>query len=172
MTAAIRLLSPDDAPAYRTLRLRALADHPDAFTSGVEQEAARPLAWSQQRLTPDDKRPHDFFLGAFRGSDLRGMVGVEGRYRPKERHNARVVGMYVAPALAGQGVGMVLMEELLRRARSFPELLQLDLTVTAGNERAQGIYTRCGFTVCGILPDAIRVDGRFHAKVHMVLRLR
>ena len=172
MTAVIRTLAPDDATAYRALRLRALADHPDAFTSGVEEEAARPLAWSQQRLTPDDKRPHDFFIGAFEGVDLLGMVGVAGRYRPKERHNAKVVGMYVAPELAGQGAGMALMDELLRRARSFPELLQLDLTVTAGNERAQGIYARCGFTVYGVLPDAIRVDGRFHAKVHMVLRLR
>ncbi|MBP8102030.1 MAG: GNAT family N-acetyltransferase, partial [Burkholderiaceae bacterium] len=97
----IRRLMPDDAGEYRTLRLRALRDHPDAFTSSFEEEQLRPLAWAQARLRPDAERPHDFFLGAFIGDELVGMVGLQGRYRPKERHNAAVVGMYVAPDAAG-----------------------------------------------------------------------
>ena len=80
--------------------------------------------------------------------------------------------MYVAPELSGQGAGGALMRELLQLAASMPELEQLDLTVTAGNDRAQALYARCGFTVFGTLPRAIRVDGTYHAKVHMVLRLR
>ena len=40
----IRRLMPDDAGEYRTLRLRALREHPDAFTSSFEEEQIRPLA--------------------------------------------------------------------------------------------------------------------------------
>ena len=168
----IRRLMPDDAGEYRTLRLRALRDHPDAFTSSFEEEQLRPLAWAQARLRPDAERPHDFFLGAFIGDELVGMVGLQGRYRPKERHNAAVVGMYVAPDAAGRGVGGALMRELLAQARALPDLEQLDLTVTQGNDVAQALYTRLGFGAFGVLPRAIRVDGRYFAKIHMNLRLR
>ena len=168
----IRRLMPDDAGEYRTLRLRALREHPDAFTSSFEEEQLRPLAWAQARLRPDAELPHDFFLGAFIGDELVGMVGLQGRYRPKERHNAAVVGMYVAPDAAGRGVGGALMRELLAQARALPDLEQLDLTVTQGNDVAQSLYTRLGFGAFGVLPRAIRVDGRYFAKVHMNLRLR
>ena len=168
----IRRLTPQDAAGYRALRLRALREHPDAFTSGFEEEQAKPVDWSAQRLATSADRPHDFFLGAFQGDALLGMVGLQGRYRAKERHNATVVGMYVAPELAGQGAGLALMRALIRQAHACEGLEQLDLSVTAGNDRAQAIYARCGFTVYGIHPDAIKVGDRYYAKVHMVLPLR
>jgi ribosomal protein S18 acetylase RimI-like enzyme len=168
----IRLLLYTDAANYRALRLRALREHPEAFTSSFEEETLRPLSWSAQRLSADPARPHDVFLGAFLDGALVGMVGLQGRYRAKERHNASVVGMFVAPEAGGRGLGKALMEDLLARARALPALEQLDLTVTQGNDRAQGLYERAGFAVVGVLPHAIKVDGRDFAKVHMVLRLR
>lgn len=167
----VRLLGAGDAPAYRLLRLRGLREHPEAFTSSAEQEADKPLEWSQRRLTPDAARPHDFFLGAFRAGVLCGVVGLQGRYRPKEFHNATLVGMVVAPEHAGLGVGRALVEALVQHARRLPSLEQIDLTVTAGNDRARVLYERCGFAQVGLLPRAIRVDGRYHDKLQMQLRL-
>ena len=161
-----------DAVAYLNLRLRGMAEHPEAFTSSAEQEASRPLQWGQQRLQADARRPHDLFLGAFAADTLVGIVGLQGRYRPKERHNATVVGMYVAPEAAGRGVGRGLMQELLRRVAALEDLEQLDLTVTVGNERAQALYAHCGFVVWGSLPRAIRVGDSYLAKVHMYKPLR
>jgi ribosomal protein S18 acetylase RimI-like enzyme len=172
VSSSIRFLAPGDAVAYRALRLRALREHPEAFTSSFDEEAVRPLSWSEQRLSVDPQRPHDFFLGAFQDAVLVGMVGLHGRYRAKERHNASVVGMFVAPEAGGLGLGWALMRDLLERARALAALEQLDLTVTQGNERAQALYERCGFLVYGVLPHAIKVDGEDCAKVHMVLRLR
>ncbi len=168
----IRRLGLPNAVAYRSLRLRGLREHPEAFTSSAEEEEGKPLAWSAERLAPNPERPHDFFLGAFRDDVLRGVVGLQGRYRAKEQHNASVVGMYVAPELAGQGVGLALMVLLVQEARVFQSLAQIDLTVTAGNDRALHIYERCGFTVFGVLERAIKVQDQYYAKVHMVLRLR
>ena len=170
--AVIRLLTPDDARAYRALRLRALAEHPEAFTSSAEEESTHAAQWSVQRLTPDSSKPHDFFIGAFDGGRLVGMLGLEGRYRYKERHHATVLGMYVVPDSCGHGIGLALMHDLLARARAMPALEQLELTVTDGNRRAQSLYERLGFTVYGVLPRAIRVQGSDYAKILMSLRLR
>lgn len=168
----IRQLGPSDAAEYRELRLRALAEHPQAFTSSVEEERDKPLAWSSARLASDALKPHDLFLGAWADGRLCGMAGLQGRYRAKERHNATVVGMYVAPEFAGRGLGRGLLQGLIARARAEPDLVQLDLTVTAGNPGALALYAGCGFVEHGRLHRAIRVDGVFHDKIHMSLVLR
>jgi len=168
----VRRLTPEDAGTYQALRLRGLEEHPEAFTSSAEEEAARPLQWAQDRLQPVAARPHDFFLGAFRGPQLLGIVGLQGRYRPKERHNATVVGMYVVPEVSGQGVGRALMRVLLEEAGRLDGLEQLDLTVTEGNDAARTLYSRCGFTEWGRLPRAVRIGQQYLAKVHMLRPLR
>lgn len=172
MNAAVRRLGPEDAGAYHALRIRGLREHPDAFTSSALEEAARPLQWAQDRLRAAPQKPHDLFLGAFVADALVGIVGLQGRYRPKERHNATVVGMYVAPQAAGAGVGRALLVALLAECRALEALTQLDLTVTEGNARAQALYAACGFQVWGVQPRAVCVDGCYLAKVHMGLRLR
>lgn len=171
-TPLIAPLTPAHASAYRDLRLRCLTDHPQAFTSDADEARAQPLAWSVQRLTPHPEKPHDFFLGAWVDGELVGMVGVQGRYRAKERHNATVVVLSVAPKHASQGVGALLLSALLTKARHCPALEQLDLTVTQGNDTAQALYTRHGFTVFGVHPDAIKVNDQRYAKVLMRLDLR
>ena len=170
-TPTTRLLAPLDAAVYSALRLRAMQEYPDAFTSSYEEESHRTTTWAEQRLTPDAQRPHDFFVGAFCDDVLSGVVGLQGRYRSKERHNATVVGMAVATAAQGQGLGRLLMQALLAQARTLPALVQLDLTVTEGNAPAQHLYESLGFQTVGVFPRAICVGGAYHAKVHMVLRL-
>jgi ribosomal protein S18 acetylase RimI-like enzyme len=170
-TPTTRLLAPLDAAVYSALRLRAMQEYPDAFTSSYEEESHRTTTWAEQRLTPDAQRPHDFFVGAFCDDVLSGVVGLQGRYRSKEHHNATVVGMAVATAAQGQGLGRLLMQALLAQARTLPALVQLDLTVTEGNAPAQHLYESLGFQTVGVFPRAICVGGAYHAKVHMVLRL-
>jgi len=71
----VRRLGADDAAAYQSMRLHGLRMHPEALASSAEQEADKPLDWSRRRrLAPDAARPHDFFLGAFRGDDLCGVT--------------------------------------------------------------------------------------------------
>lgn len=172
MAVEIRLLTPADAAPYRALRQEMLARHPEVFTSSAQEEARQTLDWSVQRLTLRDDKPHDFFFGAFEGTVLVGCVGLSGRYRAKEQHNATVVGMMVRTPWRGQGVGERLLQALLERARSLDTLYQLDLTVTQGNDSAQRMYERSGFAVFGVHPAAIRVEGRYFSKVLMHLPLR
>ena len=50
MATDIRRLGPDDAPAYRALRLRALWEFPQAFTSSHEEDEKAPLEATVKRL--------------------------------------------------------------------------------------------------------------------------
>lgn len=162
----IRRLTPADAPVYRELRLRALREHPDAFTSSYEEEAQRSVEHSVKRLADADTA----FWGAWEGSQIAGMVGLEREARPKNRHKGHVVAMYVAPERAGAHLGRRLMDALLREA-AIQGIEMLVLTVTEGNERATGLYERVGFRSFGIEPRAIKVDGRYFGKNHMVMDL-
>ena len=167
----IRRLVPADATAYVALRLRVLREYPEAFTSSDDEEAARPLAWTEARLTARDV-PAKFVLGACseRG-ELLGSVALSVEERRKQRHKALLFGMFTAPQARGRGVGRALLGECLAQALAIPDLEQVILTVTEGNA-AEKLYAAVGFVRFGVEPRAIRHAGEYFAKVHMVLDLR
>jgi len=162
----IRRLTPDDAPAYRSVRIRALGEYPEAFTSSYEEEVERPIEDTARRLAD----PNITIWGAWDGEDLAGMVGLARETRAKNRHKATVIGMYVGLEHLGSGLGRRMFEVLLEEARQ-GGIEVLVLTVTDGNTTAIRIYESVGFRSFGIEPKAIKVDGRYFAKNHMVLDL-
>lgn len=169
MPITIRRLTTADAAAYRDLRLRALREHPDAFTSSFEDEAAKPLNWSEWRLAAQED---SFFLGAWSADGLLiGMVGLLRETQRKTRHRATLIGMYVVPEANGRGVGRCLLAAGLAEARTLPGLETVRLTVTAGNARAENLYTGAGFRAFGVEQRAIRWEGRYYDKIHMTLDL-
>ena len=160
-----RLVLADAAP-YRALRLRALREHADAFTSSFEEEELRPLSYTEGRLGGSDK-----LWGAFADGTLAGMVGLSFESRAKNRHKATLVSMYVAPEYAGRGIGLALVEIVLRDARA-SGVSRVILTVTDGNQAAMALYQKAGFRAFGTEPDAIRVNGRSYGKTHMTISVQ
>jgi RimJ/RimL family protein N-acetyltransferase len=165
---AIRRLVPDDALAYRALRLRGLQEHPDAFTSSHAEDSELPLATTKRRLAPDSL---DSVFGAFVAGELAGVVGLAGEPRAKNRHKAAVFGMYVAPVHARHGIGTELLRHAIAVARSQSGLEQLVLTVTETNVGARTLYEKLGFRSFGIEPRAIRVGDTYFDKNHMIFFL-
>jgi ribosomal protein S18 acetylase RimI-like enzyme len=164
---SVRRLTPTDAPAYWPLRLRALREHADAFTSSFEEESLRPPSYAEARL---GSKSTSYFWGAFFDDALVGMVGLDFEQRVKNKHKGTVIGMYVAPEFAGHGVGRALLDALLAAARA-QALEMLILTVTHGNHSAEKLYINLGFQSFGIEPNAIKVQGKRFAKNHMYLSL-
>lgn len=165
----IRRLIPADAAVYRTLRLRALREHPDAFRSSYEEEAAQASDWAAQRLRDDQD---GFFLGAFEDGQLFGAVGLQVETKHKLRHQGKVVGMYVAPEFGGRGAGRALLDSCIAQARVLPYLESLVLTVTSSNTHAVRLYREAGFVEYGREPQSLKLDGRYYDKTLMVLDLR
>lgn len=167
----LRTLTPDDAPAYRTLRLAGLQAFPEVFQPDYAEALAQPLSWSEKRLA----RRNDTFFGAF---DVEGEPGAlvgavclrlhEGR---KIRHVAELKALVVDPARQGRGIGGALIDHLLAHARALGHVRSITLTLIDGNVRAQRLYERFGFTRFGLEADAFRLDGEYHAKQHRQLIL-
>ena len=62
---ALRILTPDDAAAYRALRLAGLQESPEAFSSAFEDERDFPAETWIDRVTPKHDPPDAFALGAW-----------------------------------------------------------------------------------------------------------
>lgn len=170
-TATIRRLIPDDAPQYRSMMLEAYERHPDAFTSTVSERGSLPLSWWETRLKAETQ-PSDMVLGAFQGSRLAGVAGLSFDARERARHKAHLFGMYVPPEFRKAGRGKALVLAVLEHAQRRPGVKIVQLTVTRGNDTAQGLYERCGFVPFGIEPFAVAVGQEFVSKVHMWCNLR
>jgi len=163
----IRALGAADAALYRALRLRGLAEHPDAFTSSAEEESAKSVATMAERLAPGPSGPQVAVFGAFAGDALVGLVGLERDRRIKVRHRGHVFGMYVPVEHCGRGIGQALLAAMIAHA-SAEGMSHLVLTVTANNDHARHLYERAGFAPFGREPEAVIVGGRPYDKLHMI----
>ena len=168
---SIRKLTEDEAKDFRRLRLRALKEHPEAFGSSYEMESALPLQVVADRLRQSSESLDDFTLGAYRQSELVGMVGFFRQRNEKERHKGNIWGMYVPSEEQGKGVGRALLTQAIERARLVPGLEQVGLAVVARNKRARSLYVSLGFETYGVEPNALFVDGEYLDEELMVLSL-
>ena len=165
----IRLLDETDARQYQALRLSALQHNPEAFGSTYEREVEFPLEQVGERLRPEQDR---FVLGAFdEEGELIGMVVFMRETGAKFSHKGNVFGMYVEPESRGEGIGKLLLEELLKRAKRCEGLEQINLAVVSDNIAAKKLYSSMGFTIYGLERKALKWQGRYFDEDWMVLQL-
>lgn len=130
-------LEADQWPVWRDLRLRSLADSPDAFGSTLARE---------EGFTEDDWR--------LRMKSLPVVVLVDGEpaamggaYRPDADGPGQIVAMWTAPGFRRRGLSRLVLDELVRLLRA--EGRQVRLDVTQGNSAARTAYERHGFVATG-----------------------
>lgn len=157
---SVRRLQPDEAEAFRTIRLEALERNPEAFGSSLEAEMAEPLEWFAERLQ------RSAVFGAFRHSDLVGIAGFYALTAAKVRHKGVLWGMYVRPSGRGSRAGRILVEKVIEHARMHVELLQL--TVVSTNERARRLYADMGFVEYGLEERGLKQGDQYFDEVLMV----
>jgi RimJ/RimL family protein N-acetyltransferase len=158
-------LAASDAKRYRELMLHAYAAAPDAFTSTPEERAAEPESFWVKRIA--DPSGMSFALGAFHDDKLVGTVTIEFSSKPKTRHRAKLIGMFVHESCRGLGAGAKLVEAALSAARGRPHIRVVTLSVTDGNAAAIALYERSGFRVFGTEPMALATPEGYKGKVHM-----
>ena len=161
MTPSVRRIGPEDAEAYRAIRLAALDGDPASFSSDLATERAHPLAWYADGTTENA-----IFL-AFDGTTPVGMAGLAGSEREKTSHIGVVFGVYVVPSCRRKGVAALLMQTVIAHAQ--PTLLQLHLGVAVDNIAALALYHRLGFAAYGTEPRALRIKERFIDE-HLMVR--
>jgi RimJ/RimL family protein N-acetyltransferase len=162
---SVRPLSLDDWGAWWALRLRALADHPDAFGSDLDETIAAGEAVARERFAPIQKSERNQVFGAINDADtLAGVAGLVGTDRRKQRHRMDIWGVYVVSEARGMGAGGRLIGACVDHARQTEGVLQIHLTVASHNAAAVALYQRLGFSRYGrdpralILPDGREID--------------
>lgn len=168
----ITRLTAADAVEYRSLMLLAYEKAADAFTSTPEERAAEPTSWWANRIGTGAADARTIAFGAFHEGQLVGTVALEFAAKPKTRHKALLIGMFVSDAARRLGAGKALVRAAVEHARTRAGLVVMTLTVTDGNEPAIRLYESSGFKAFGTEPLAILTPSGFKSKVHMWLDLR
>lgn len=138
----IRPLAPHEWPVYRAIRLRSLADSPDAFaTTLAEQEAHGPETWAA-RLSAAAASCKDCPLIAECSSEPAGLVWA--KVDAADDSVVNIFQMWVSPESRGRGVAAALLDEAIAWARS-RKARAVQLSVTCGNSSAVRLYERAGF---------------------------
>jgi ribosomal protein S18 acetylase RimI-like enzyme len=169
----VRVLTRRDAAEFQALRQRGLSDNPEAFGSTQVEEQDRPLETIAERLGDGDDTATSFVLGAAEGvsGPLVGLAGCYQERSVKQRHKAVIWGMYVAPEARGRGAGGLLLDTAIARARRWPGLEQITLSVVPENVVARTLYLGRGFVPYAIEPRALAQHGRYYDLEYLWLRL-
>jgi ribosomal protein S18 acetylase RimI-like enzyme len=128
-----------DWNALRQLRLRALADAPDAFASTLEAEVAFPEEVWRQRA--DDGPASATFIAREGGVDV-GLVRVFAE--PDVPGRMHLVSMWVDPGHRRRGVARALVARAVRWATE-RRAREVSLWVADHNTAARRLYEQLGF---------------------------
>ncbi|HEU4367609.1 MAG TPA: GNAT family N-acetyltransferase, partial [Methylomirabilota bacterium] len=102
----VRRLRPDEAKLFKTLRLRALADAPDAFAHTFAEISAKPDEyWEEMTRSVTEPGRHVMFVAEESAEPVGMAFGTVDRERAGAAH---LGGMWTEPARRGRGIGQAL----------------------------------------------------------------
>jgi predicted GNAT family acetyltransferase len=140
----VRRVGPDDWRAFRDVRLRALADAPDAFITTHAEASAQPDQHWQDRTThmatSDD-------AAMFLACDGTSVIGLAGCF-VDDNGDRMVISVWRDPAYRGRGVGAAVTDAAARFVEATGH--QPVLWVMEHNELARRSYERLGFVATGV----------------------
>ncbi len=122
------------------MRLAALRDAPYAFASTHERERTVDEEHWRERLANRVQ-----FAAVLDGEIVGTAAGIVS-----DPTTAALISMWVAPRARGNGAGQLLVETVLDWARK-AGYGSVSLWVADGNQAAERLYLRCGFTRTGVV---------------------
>jgi len=168
--ASIRPTREADAEDFRALRLRGLLAHPAVFGADYAASAARTIEHWRERLRQGAGSDEQITYVAEAAGQLVGMTTMVRNDLPKTRHGGSIFGVYTAPEWRGTGVADALLGACADYARGLGVRV-LRLGVATHNASAIRLYLRCGYTVYGVEPESLQVDGVYYDELLMAKRL-
>ncbi|HXT16181.1 MAG TPA: GNAT family N-acetyltransferase [Gemmatimonadaceae bacterium] len=146
MGITVRRFAAHEWPLYRELRLRALADSPDAFGSTHARESARADAEWEDRLRVGVAAETEMPVVALVDEMPVGLAW--GRQDEHDVSVAHVFQVWVAPEARGKGAGSLLLNAVIAWAKGLG-VRTVRLGVTASHPAAFRLYKHAGFVEDG-----------------------
>lgn len=146
MRVEIRRIRASEGPLLMQVRLLSLLDAPYAFAGTYIDSVQRPSEhWSERAATDSAGGNSAIYLA--HAPD--GVVGMAGAYQPDGEPDTRnIYGVWVEPALRGQGLARRLVDTVLAWSESVGAQ-QCQLWVAETNEPAVALYNALGFEDTG-----------------------
>jgi GNAT superfamily N-acetyltransferase len=151
---SVRTVRSDEAPSLRELRLRSLADAPNAFASTLAAESALDDDHWQGRVEEAVAGREGTIAVAVDGERWVGMAG--GYWFDRDRGIAQLWGLFVAPSARGGGTGAALVGAVRGWAASGGATF-VRLGVIEPADDLRRFYTRLGFVALDD-PAPMRID--------------
>ncbi|MBN3896753.1 MAG: GNAT family N-acetyltransferase [Nostoc sp. NOS(2021)] len=165
----IRKLTKYDAEDYRQIRLEALYKNPDSFGTTYHEEGIKTIEQFRDRIPVDN---NNFILGCSEDKELIGIVAFQQESRIKLRHKAYISSMYVQQEYRGKGIGKLLLNELIERAKAINEVEILLLDIVKSNFLAKQLYLSLGFQIYGIEKMAYKFNNQYFDLELMCLQIK
>ncbi|MEK4759643.1 GNAT family N-acetyltransferase [Viridibacillus sp. FSL E2-0187] len=166
----IKLLVSSDAKSYWDLRLDALKNNPEAFSSSYEEAIKResPVEAVIKNLSSEGT----FTFGAFNDKELIGVVTLVQESTSKLHHRANIFAMYVSSKFRGLGVGKALLSAAIDHAKTIESIEKINLEVITTNDTARNLYINMGFKTYGLEERALKIKNGYYDSEYMVLFLK
>jgi ribosomal protein S18 acetylase RimI-like enzyme len=149
MTVAIRRIQEHDWALAKALRLRALAEAPDAFAATLADEQAMDDGrWRARAQSNAEGRSTIGYLALCDGIEVGLAVGVRPASEPEI---VELNALWVAPEVRARGAGSALVAAVCGWARELG-VACVALEVTETSHAAKALYRKLGFEVVGELP--------------------
>lgn len=142
---ALERVTPQNASIFKAVRLRALQDTPSAFGSTYAKESQFPDSeWAKRASNMNGERSIGFMA-----MDGGAACGIAACFLDQtDATHAHLISMWTAPSHRQQGIGRLLVNEILAWARE-RRVRTLRLLVTSNNASAIKFYEQLGFSRTG-----------------------
>jgi GNAT superfamily N-acetyltransferase len=161
----VRRVRPDEAELFRSMRLAALLDAPDAFTETYAEASARPADYWVERVRQSVLAEEAIIVFAQNSA----VIGISAGY-VRDPGVARLISMWVVPHARGSAASTALVEHVVDWARDVG-CHAITLGVTETNAGAFRLYEKCGFHPTDEIKHPIRPGSHLSA-VQMIRQIQ
>ena len=167
----ISQLNPEEWRKYKDIRLKALKTNPTAFLNTYADALTYPDEKWRTQLEQSQKGEEIRILFAKDDEKIIGMNAFHWSPKPVIKHIAQIFGVFISPEYRGQGVGRILMQEVISEIKKNPQFIKITLGVNAENSSALKLYESCGFKVVGKHAKELKFGEKFCDELMMEMML-
>ena len=113
---------------------------------------------------------NEITLLAFLNDELAGVINITADQRPRVRHIGDIF-LAIKKSFWGQGLGSVLLDEVIEWAKSSRVIRRLQLTVQKRNLAAVHLYQKMGFIIEGVQERGACIEGGVFLDVYQMGKL-
>lgn len=163
-----RKIEADEWQKYKKIRLEALKNDPHAFGSSYKEEIKRTDdEWKNRAKSASADNSKKMFVGIPKNDDE--FLAIGGAYTENNPEEWHIMAIYVSPEHRGQGIGKVLMDEIIKVMKSRGDVKRLILRVNVAQEAAVHLYRSFGFKIVDTLKNESFGGCYFYDEYEMML---